>query len=172
MRSWRNLLLSWGPGEVLSAIWSRTGMVPSSPFFWSLLYKDPNRGMGEEGGEGVARQKGKQRSTVGVVPWVRSPTSSASGEAVGPEIVAEAKIGTYKSAELDLKPAACPTAQLAGPGSRWSGLGFLPPSPTPFGARIGQDSASRGCSVSGHHPMLLVSPGRWETLGGRIELQC
>lgn len=90
--------------------------------------------------------------------WVRSPTSSASGEAVEPEIVAEAKIGTYKSAELDWRPAACPTAQLAGPGGSSVCVGrFLPPSPTPFGTRSGQDSANRGCSVSGH-PMLQVSP--------------
>lgn len=34
-------------------------MVLSSPFFWSLLYKDPDREMGEGGGEGVATQEGK-----------------------------------------------------------------------------------------------------------------
>lgn len=49
-------------------------------------------------------RRGSQRSSEGV----RSPRSSASGEAVEPKIVAEAKIGTYKSAELGLKPAARP----------------------------------------------------------------
>lgn len=53
-------------------------------------------------------RRGSQRSSVGVVLWVRSPTSSASGEAVEPKIVAKAKIGTYKSAELGLKPVAWP----------------------------------------------------------------
>lgn len=53
-------------------------------------------------------RQGSQRSSVGVVLGVRSPTSSASGEAVEPKIVAEAKIGTYKRAELGLKPAARP----------------------------------------------------------------
>lgn len=58
--------------------------------------------------KGLLRRRGSQRSSMGVVLWVRSPTSSASGEAVGPKIVAEAKIGTYKSVELGLKPAAWP----------------------------------------------------------------
>lgn len=49
-------------------------------------------------------RRGSQRSSV----VVRSPTSSAGGQAVEPKIVAEAKIGTYKSAELGLKPAARP----------------------------------------------------------------
>ena len=52
----------------------------------------------------VLGRRGSQRSSVGV----KSPRSSASGEAVEPKIVAEAKIGTYKSAELGLKPAARP----------------------------------------------------------------
>lgn len=42
-------------------------------------------------------RRGSQRSSVGVVLGVRCLTSSASGEAVEPKIVAEAKIGTYKS---------------------------------------------------------------------------
>jgi len=57
-----------------------------------------------EGGEGVARQEGKPEEQCGG----EEPNCSASGEAVEPKIVAEAKIGTYKSAELGLKPTASP----------------------------------------------------------------
>lgn len=69
---------------------------------------------------------------MGVALGVHSPTSLASGEAVTPKIVAEAKIGTSKSAELGWRPA----AWLCGPA------GAPPPSPTPFGTRIPQDSTN------------------------------
>jgi hypothetical protein len=49
---------------------------------------------------------GGQKEQHGGGAGVRSPTSSASGEAVEPKIETETKIGTYKSAELGLKPAA------------------------------------------------------------------
>lgn len=61
--------LSHHPGEVLSAFYFPSSLEQAwfflLLFFWSLLYKDPNRGMGEEGGEGVARQAGKPEEQCG-----------------------------------------------------------------------------------------------------------
>lgn len=62
MHSWRNQHFSWpwkSPFCILLSTQPRTSMVLSSPFFCSLLYKDPDREMGEGGGEGVATQEGK-----------------------------------------------------------------------------------------------------------------
>lgn len=52
----------------------------------------------------IRKQEGKPEEQCGG----EEPNCSASGEAVEPKIVAEAKIGTYKSAELGLKPTASP----------------------------------------------------------------
>lgn len=124
VRSWRNQLLSWLWRSPFCFLFSLEQAWFLLLLFSGLCYIRILTGewVKKEVKELLGR-RGSQRSTVGVVLWVRSPTSSASGEAVEPEIVAEAKIGTYKSAELDLRPAACPPAQRAGPGSRsaWAG---------------------------------------------------
>lgn len=124
MRSWRNQLLSspWRSPFCsllsLEQAWFLLLLSSGLCYIRILTGERVKKEVKELLGRG-----GSQGSTVGVVLWVRSPTSSASGEAAEPEIVAEAKIGTYKSAELDLRPAACPPAQRAGPGSRsvWAG---------------------------------------------------
>lgn len=83
-----------------------------SPFSDICYIRLLNRRVGEEGEAGVARQEGKPEEQRGGGAGVRSPARSASGEAVEPEIEAEAKIGTYKSVELGSKPAGRPGAQL------------------------------------------------------------
>lgn len=52
-----------------------------APFVWPWLYKAAEPGLGA-GGEGIAGLEGSRRAA-GVLRWagVRSPTSSASGEA-------------------------------------------------------------------------------------------
>ena len=117
-------------------------------------------------------RRGSQRSSVGVVLGVRSPTSSASGEAVEPKIVAEAKIGTYKRAELGLKPAAwpcCPASWARKPLN----LGWAP-FPSLFPLTFRYHNWAKLCK----HGILCLRPfcasgfpREMGDLGGRKELQ-
>lgn len=91
---------------------------------------------------------------------VHSPTSLASGEAVTPKIVAEAKIGTSKSAELGWRPAAWLCSPAGGGPASFSHT-FWDQNPAGL--------YQRGCGLG--HSVLPVSPGKWETQGGRTELQ-
>lgn len=92
---------------------------------------------------------------------VRSLTSSASGEAVEPKIVAEAKIGTYKSVELGLKPAAG-SCCLAPAGSLriWVGPPLPPSFPHTWVTRIQQDPANRALC-----PRALPASGFFREMG-------
>lgn len=82
---------------------------------------------------------------MGVVLGGEEPSQLSQRRGTEPKIVAEAKIGTYRSAELGWEPAA-----ESGQGAAGSGLGLLSlllPTPAGGGGRIRQDPAHVGCSV-------------------------